>query len=224
MLQISVKSTLDKLRASLSAFDDDQLPYTVAKALTATAKDAQEAVQAAMPSEFILRRNWIVQGIRVDPARKNNLVATVYSKDPFMGRQEYGGQKIPMDGGRHIAIPLAARPNDANIIPSRLLPDNLGRAVYTISRNGNVVPMKGTGGTAFKMMANGVTYLALRTGAGKAGLAMMYLLLPSTTVKPRLNLGEITLKTVGQRFAMNFFAAARDAMATRRAGGTLSDG
>lgn len=221
MIRIGVKSDIRTLAASLSALDETQLPYSIARALTATAKEAQAQVVAAMPGEFILRRDWIVRGIRIDPARKNNLVATIYSRDPFMARQEYGGQKIPMDGGRNIAIPLAARPNPSSIIPDALLPANLGYAEYTPSKNGNLVTKKGTGNAAFRMVSNGKTYLALRT---PSGLKMMYLLVPSAHITPRLHLGEITARVVRERFAENFIAAAREAMATRRAGGTLLDG
>ncbi|MDE1906638.1 MAG: hypothetical protein KGH75_09340 [Rhodospirillales bacterium] len=215
-----MKSNIDKLVASLSAFDERQLPYTIALALTRTAQEAREAVTAAMPGEFILRRTWILQGIRIVPAKKDNLVATIYSRDPFMARQEYGGQKIPMDGGRNIAIPLAARPDPRALIPEELLPANLGMAEYTVSHNGNLVTKKGTGGAAFRMVSNGKTYLALRTAAG---LKMMYLLVPSAHITPRLNMGEITMRVVKQRFAHNFILAAREAMATRRNGGALRD-
>lgn len=218
MIRIGVKSDIDKLTASLSAFDERQLPYSIAKALTRTAQQAKEEVKAAIPSEFILRRQHIVRGIRVQAARKDDLEATVYSIDPFMARQEYGGDKIPMDGGRNIAIPLAARPNPRGIIPDALLPANLGKAQYTISRNGNLVTKKGTGGAAFRMVSNGKTYLALRTAVG---LKMMYLLMPATHIQPRLNLGDITMRVAQERFAENFIEAAQEAMATRREGGIL---
>lgn len=221
MLTIGVKSDLAKLRNMLTAFEDDQLPYTVARALTKTAMQARDEIRAAMPSEFTIRRNWIVNGIDIVMARKDNLQAMVYSRDPFMARQEYGGEKIPMDGGKNIAVPLAARPNKGSIIPASLLPQNLGKSEYTISlRSGKEIVKKGTGGAAFRLISNGKTYLALRTAAG---LQMMYLLVPMTLVKPRLNLTEITLRVVKQRFAENFFKAANEAMATRRTGGSLSD-
>ncbi|HQU03503.1 MAG TPA: hypothetical protein PLT25_02175 [Acidocella sp.] len=221
MVRIGVKSDITKLAASLTAFDETQMPYTVARALTATALQAQAEIRAAMPSEFTLRRDWIVKGIRIVMARKENLVAMIYSIDPFMGRQEYGGEKIPMDGGKNIAVPLAARPNKGAIIPASLLPQNLGKAEYTISmKSGKEIVKKGTGGTAFRLISNGKTYLALRTAAG---LQMMYLLIPMTLVKPRLNMGVITQRVVKEQFAQNFFEAARKAMATRRAGGALSD-
>lgn len=221
MLTIGVKSDLAELRNMLTAFEDDQLPYTVARALTQTAMQARDEVRVAMRSEFTIRRDWVVTHISILMARKDNLQAMVYSSDPFMGRQEYGGEKIPMDGGKNIAVPLAARPNKGSIIPASLLPQNLGKSEYTISlRSGKEIVKKGTGGAAFRLISNGKTYLALRTAAG---LQMMYLLVPMTLVKPRLNLTEITLRVVKQRFAENFFKAANEAMATRRTGGSLSD-
>ncbi|MDE8343757.1 MAG: hypothetical protein POG24_08055 [Acidocella sp.] len=221
MIQIGVKSDIEKLVASLSAFDEKQLPYTVSRAINMTLLDAQQQVQLRMPGEFILRRTWIVKGIKVVFSHKTNLVGMIFSRDPFMARQEYGGNKIPMDGGKNIAVPLAARPNASSLIPKALLPANLGKASYTISlKSGKEVARKGIAGTAFRLVSNGKTYLALRTAAG---LQMMYLLVPSTTVKPRLNLGEITQAVVKERFAINFFEAAKQAMATRRAGGNLTD-
>lgn len=222
MLEIGVKSSLDKLIASLDAFAPDQFPFAVAKALTATAKEAQAAVRAAMPAEFILRRQWIVEGIRIRAARKDDLTALVFSKDPFMGRQEYGGEKLPKLGGRYIAVPLAARPDDRMLIPKELLPANMPRAVYTTSKTGKrVASREGPKGAAFILpAADGRLYLARRLGRT---LQLLYLLVDEAEVQPRLRMGETTLGVVRQRFAKNLTIAIREAMATRREGGSLSE-
>ncbi len=224
MLQIGVQSTVDRLIASLDAFSPDQFPFTVAKALTKTAQDAQAAVREAMPVEFILRRDWIVKGIRIEPARKDHLVALVYSKDPFMGRQEYGGEKMPKLGGRYIAIPMkGARPSDRDLIPTELLPQNMPRGLYRTSRRTGLphASNQGPHGAAFIMRAtDGRMYLVRRLGKT---LQFLYRLEDAAEVRPRLNMREITLRVVHQRFARNLMVAAREAMATRRAGGALSD-
>ena len=224
MLQIGVQSTVDRLIASLDAFSPDQFPFTVAKALTKTAQDAQAAVREAMPSEFILRRDWIVKGIRIEAARKDHLVALVYSKDPFMGRQEYGGEKMPKLGGRYIAIPMAgARPNDRELIPTDLLPQNMPRGLYRPSRRTGlpVASNRGPHRAAFILRAtDGRMYLVRRTGRS---LKFLYRLDDTTEVRPRLNLREITLHVVRQRFIHNLLEATREAMATRRVGATLMD-
>lgn len=223
MLEIGVKSTLGKLVASLDALDEAQLPFTIAKALTATAIEAQTAVRLAMPSEFILRRDWIVKGIRIQPATKTDQRAILYSKDPFMGRQEYGGEKIPKLGGRYVAVPIEARPSDAMLIPKELLPGNMPRGTYVTSRRTGlpVASREGAKGAAFILHAtDGRTYLARRM-AGR--LQMLYLLVGQADVKPRLNMGPIAQKIVHQRFAKNFMTSLRDAMATRREGAALTE-
>lgn len=220
MIRIGLKSDIKKLTASLSVFNPDQLPFTVATALNRTAEQARDAVVAAMPAEFILRREFIKTGVLVDYAKKTNLTAIVYDRDKFMARQESGADKIPMDGGQNLAVPLAARPNVHDIIPEELLPANLGKAEYTTSRNGRQITKKGSGNAAFKMISNGKTYLAMRTAAG---LQMMYLLIPVAKITPRLRLADITMQIVKANFAGNFIEAARVAMATRREGGRLTD-
>lgn len=221
MLRIGLKSDIEKLTASLSAFNPDQLPYTIARALTTTAKQAQAAVIDAMPSNFILRRKQFIEsGVQIEPARKENLRAIVFDRDDFMARQESGDDKIPIDGGKNLAVPLAARPNPGAIIPEALRPANLGRAVYTISSKGHLITKRGTPNAAFRMVSNGKTYLAYRQH-GK--LMMMYLLIPAAKIKPRLHLAEITMRVVKENFAQNFMEAARIAMETRIDGKYLTD-
>ncbi len=224
MLQIGVQSTIDRVIAGLDAFSPDQFPFAVAKALTKTAQDAQAAVREAMPAEFILRRDWIVKGIRIEPARKDHLIALVYSKDPFMGRQEYGGEKTPKLGGRYIAIPMpGARPSDRDLIPTELLPQNMPRGLYRTSRRTGMphASNKGPHGAAFILRAtDGRLYLVRRQGKA---LKFLYRLEDTAEVRPRLNLREITLRVVRQRFARNLVVAAREAMASRREGDTLTE-
>lgn len=221
MIRIGLKSDIEKLTASLTAFNPDQLPYTIARALTTTAKQAQAAVRDAMPENFILRRKaFIESGVLVEPAKKDKLTAIVWDRDDFMARQESGADKIPVDGGKNLAVPLAARPNPRSIIPEELRPANLGKAVYTVSRNGNLITKKGSGNAAFRLVSNGKTYLAYRSAEG---LQLMYLLIPSAKITPRLHLAEITLRVVKENFATNFMEAARIAMETRREGGALAE-
>ena len=54
-------------------------------------------------------------------------------------------------------------------------------------------------------------------------LQFLYLLKPEAEVKPRLRLAEITMEVVKRQFSKNLMIAVREAMATRRAGGTLTE-
>jgi hypothetical protein len=89
-LDDSQMAQLDKLR-------DRTVNTAVAKALTFTAKDSQVALKAEVPGLFVLRRNWVVQGIRIKPANGGNLNAQVGSIDKYMERHVIGAgvQKHP---------------------------------------------------------------------------------------------------------------------------------
>lgn len=89
MIQLSITLTkgmmdrLDSLRGS-------SVNVATAKALTFTAKDAQVALRAEAPGLFVLRRPWIVGGIRIKPAFGGTLNAQVGSIDKYMERHVIG--------------------------------------------------------------------------------------------------------------------------------------
>jgi len=202
MITMTVTADLSRLESMLGAFDSRQAPFAVAKALTRTAQDVQAAVRGEMPSRFTLRRQWIVQGIRIVAARKDKLIATVYSRDSaFMGRQEYGGLKVAQQaGGKHVAVPMpAVRRTKTGMIARGDLPANLGKRAFVLRAK------------------DGRTYLAARYARGKrAGVQLLYELRTQTQVRPRLGLHEIGKATVQKTFEANLRDAAEQAMRTAR--------
>lgn len=175
---ITIKHNLPRVIADISA-KKTKLGMVVAKAVNGLAYDIRDQVRRAIPSRFTLRRNWIVQGIRVELATPARLRAKVKSIDPFMARQEYGGEKKGVGGrfrvsGRlSIAIPLpAAQPHKGVLVPKRDQPEGLQRAETFVARSprGKVI-----------------LYARFKRGKRK-GLRAMYILKPSVRVRPRLGL------------------------------------
>lgn len=200
MMQISVQSDIeDALRKLQTLTEQQQFAFATAKALTQTAYDVQQELRKNMPQRFILRRQWIVQGIRVDKATKTNLTATVYSRDKFMERQEFGGTKSPLRN--YIAIPTKmVRRTKTDMIAKSDRPGQLGDKAAIVDYNGH-------------------KWLALkkgRKGAGGQQMRLLYLLVPRAQIKERLGLNKDGMKIARAKFAQNLQDALEYAVRTAR--------
>lgn len=195
-VESDLRRAIEQLR-SLAALK--QVQFATAKALTLTAVEVQRQVRAEMPARFTIRRQWIVNGIRVEKATKANLVATVFSRDAFMGLQEFGGQKDPRK--RFIAIPTkAVRRTKSDIIAKSDRPQNLGARAEVIEYKGN-------------------KWLALkRARSGRSGneLRLLYLLVPRAQLHERLGLREIGTRVTRERFMQIWRQCLEDALPTSR--------
>lgn len=214
MMQVSVQSNIEAAMRQLQTIAEaKQFRFAVAKALTTTAADVQKEVRKNMPERFTLRRQWVVQGIRFEKATKENLTATVYSKDVFMGRQETGGTKTPKFDN-HLAIPMRAvrRTKSAMINPADL-PANLGKAEFTVKRGKKEATRRGAGGSVFKIVSGGRTFLCRRRN-GKVEL--LYMLVSKAQVKKRLGLGDDGMRVARAKFSQNLQDAIEYAVRTAR--------
>lgn len=214
MIKISVASeighAINKLKTVAEA---KQFRFSVAKALTTTAAEVQKEVRKNMPQRFTLRRQWVVNGIRIERATKDNLTATVYSKDVFMGRQEVGGTKAPKYD-QHLAIPMrAVRRYKSQLINPADLPSNLGKAEFSVKRGKKEVTRRGAGGSVFKLVSNGRTFLCRRRNGQ---VELLYMLVPRAHVGKRLGLGDDAQKVARLRFSQNLKDAMEFAMRTAR--------
>lgn len=214
MIKISVASDIEAAIKKLTTLQQaQQLRFSVAKALTTTASQVQTEVRKNMPHRFTLRRQWVVQGIRMDKATKDDLTATVYSKDPFMGRQETGGIKTPKYD-QNLAIPLrAVKRSKAGLIADADLPKNLGQASFTVTRGKKQVQRKGAGGNVFKLISNGRTYLCRRKNGQ---VELLYLLVPRAKINKALGLADDAERIVRANFRQNLADALDYAMNTAR--------
>lgn len=102
MLNISVKTDIDKLMPKLAAVGSRQAPFVVAMALTKTGQKAQAEVKKAMPQVFDRPTPYTLNSTFLRPATKTRLEALVKIKDEafkgippnkFLHAQAFGGTR-----------------------------------------------------------------------------------------------------------------------------------
>lgn len=217
-MQITITHNLAQLLPKLGAIGQQQMPFAVARALTFTARESMEAVQASMPGRFTLRRNWVVKGIRYRPASKTKLTSYVYTKDEFMARQETGGIKTGKPGGGNFSsanVPQnsGTRSRFAGIGRVAVPTQNVLRTKQDIIRKSDLP--SGQGNKAFVIGNNGNQQLLVRRfqKGKRAGLKVLYVLKKQTYVKPRFGMRDTVINTVKTRYADIFEKSITDAMA-----------
>lgn len=189
----------------------DNINLIIADTLSETAKLGKESLQNKMISEqkpsgagFYLRRQWIVNGIRVDFASvsKGKYQSRIYFTEydsAYMQRQETGGIKTV--SGKRVAVPLTTAMIDGHLskgaIDSRselVKAQNKPKGLHTLSSKPFVITAK-----------NGNQYLVVREkviqlGSGKtkrtkgkkikSTLNFKYALKSNINVKKRLGMHD----------------------------------
>lgn len=97
-MQISVESTIRSVLPKLEQFSSRQAPFTIAKALTSTAKAVQTELTKQLPMAFDRPNAFTRRAFAYTPARKENLTAWVFAKDKQAKYLKFGVQ----GGGRRV--------------------------------------------------------------------------------------------------------------------------
>lgn len=135
---IQLKVDIDGPLRGIALVRDEALPFTIVRALTMTAQDAQEIVRQVERTTFSLRNDWTVRNTKITPATKQTLMAEVYTDTgnrasgapDYLPRQQDGGDRVPVGGHKFLAIPTSylfkvtprSRPIPDNLRPHALLP------------------------------------------------------------------------------------------------------
>ncbi len=110
---IDDNGTLADFERRLTRLEKKEMPYATAVALTRTVQDAQSSIIQAIPHIFNVTKKWWLKsqptGVKISPAKKIRLLASVYTKAFFAELQEEGGIKRP-HGGKVLAVPSARVP------------------------------------------------------------------------------------------------------------------
>jgi hypothetical protein len=191
MPTIRVHHDVDRLIRNLDEAAEKQVPFALARSLTVTARDAQVDVKADLPTKFTLRNTWTARGIRITPARKGTPEAVVGSLEPYMARQETGGNRRPRSHSK-IAVPATKQ--------SRVIPKSKRPAA-----------LKGKP-RVFKIVTRFGAGIVQREGKKRYPLKFLYWLKRGVRVKPRFGFKAEVSDTVEKRFGPNFVQALSQAM------------
>jgi hypothetical protein len=157
-----------------------QIPFAVAKTLTTIAQKSQEEVRKNIREKFFIRKKsgGFESSIRIKPATKTNLTAEVYTMAAFAALQQTGGVKKAKDG--RLAIPSYHSINQVK------------------KRSNSSSPSSYLAGDAFKIKTKSGQEVIAQRKDGE--LKILYFLRKNAEVEKRLDMIEITTKTVKERF------------------------
>lgn len=154
---------------------ESQLPFAAAKALNECAVTFQQDMRKVLQGEFIIRRPWVLQGIKInrgDFATKASLAVRVrvdesgnYGGRGFLKKFELGGFRAPGAGKRGLVIPVsgsAAKRNPQSIVPDKLRPKNL--ELKRVGSRGGATILEGDQRTFMIQRADGSGLILQRKG------------------------------------------------------------
>ena len=177
IISLQIKS---KASDELAAIATKHIPFAVAKTLTQIAQQSQQEVRKSIKEKFFIRKKsgGFESSIRIKPATKTKLTAEVYTMAAFAALQQTGGVKKAKDG--RLAIPSY-------------------QAISQVKkRTDSNSPSSYLAGDAFKIKTkSGAEAIAQRKGKE---FKILFFLRKSAHIDKRLDMIEITTKTVKDRF------------------------
>lgn len=205
-MELNVQHNIDQAIARLRTLSPRQAPFIISKALNAVAKDVQQSVKDSLPGSFTIRNNWTAKGIRFKGSSKDNLTAEVYTKDYYMKRQQYGGEKGNQGGSYQVGSSFTGVDSKGRRYRRISAPGMVAVPMPDLKRTGRGIVRgrdtpKGLGNKGFVIKSGANTYLAVRTGRGKnKQVKLYYHLRNETKVLPKLKMDVIGQKVVARRF------------------------
>jgi hypothetical protein len=135
MAEVEIRG-LDELVWKLKALGAARIPNYLARAINEVAAEAQKAMITETQAGLTVRGTWFKTGTRFgfnrNPATKDKLEATVFTRAPWMEAQEFQTFKTARKSS-FMAVPLTpvrAGRTDPKKIPARLTPKALGPKLF----------------------------------------------------------------------------------------------
>lgn len=224
MAILSAKVDISGPLAAFQGLRREQLPWTIARALTKTAQDGQSAARAIERDVFRLRNDWTVRNTKIKAATKTSLISVVFTDTgnrrsgapDYLGRQQDGGERVPVHGRQHLCIPsrYLRQVTGNGPIPARYRPG------YMLQFAQVGPPTKGEMRRRAAAIRDGWYYWlqTLQSGAyvimGRYVAAprdearVFYLLVTEAHLRRRFPMEKTVIEIVDKRFENNFKTAA----------------
>ncbi|WP_431477803.1 hypothetical protein [Massilia eburnea] len=200
MLSISVQTNVDAVRKNLTDIAKKQLPFAVAKGLTATAKDVQGKLAQALTQHIDRPTPFTLRAFAVTPATKSKPYASVFVRPDqwkYLTYQFDGGDRRPT--GRALVLPKSVKLNQFGNMQRRAIKQLLAKK------------------NVFSGVVSGVPgiYLRKRSPAGN-GLKLLIGYAQQARYRSRYPFKELAERSVAKAFDRNLQRAIDDALATAR--------
>lgn len=191
-VELNVSADVRQLDRGLSDAARKQIPFAVARALTATADAARISITRRLPQTFDRPNPFTMRAVSIQPARKTSLTARVFVKDAqakYLAIQETGGTQAPSKAA--FVIPKAIGRNAYGNLPRGAIQRAKARKGVFVGK-----PVEGKQGGIWQHVKGG-------------GLKLLAAFVKKTTYRPRFGF-QVQAESVARRV---FPAAMREALA-----------
>lgn len=218
MLRIDTRGALRALTRDLNDLKRRQVPFALAQTLTGVARAAAKAEMAELPKVFDGPTPFTGRAFAVIPARKTNLVATLFVKDiqaTYLAPYIDGGRQV-LGAKRAILTPRDLKTNAYGNIPKGKIAALKGRPDIFI---GEVKTRGGVIGGVWQRVSAGRSGRRGRRGRVPRGSGRLRLLIQFTRpaeVTHRFPYEAIAYKAVLTGFTAEWERAFARALATAR--------
>jgi hypothetical protein len=198
---VNIKTSVDiDLALRVTAQAIRKIPYATNNALTAVAKECVEAGRNEIRSKFTIRKQFIVNRLRILQYSKTSdlttiigLNTTVAGSPVLLGYFEEGGVKEP-DNGPGIAVPVTGSPARSSFS------DSVKRALQYTKLN--LTPVgKAIEGKQDTYVVPGIgVFQRVAPGNGPDATVLIYKFESSAPLSQRMNLIDVMSEVVSERF------------------------
>jgi hypothetical protein len=127
--------------ARMMALCEKDVRFVAAKSLTNTAQEIQVSVRAHIREAFVLRKPNFEKSIKLRPATKQNLQASVYTMAGFAALQQTGGRQMAKSG--RLAVPQY---NNLREVKAGRKSNPAGSFLIKLQSGGHAIASRANGG------------------------------------------------------------------------------